>query len=143
MIVLMYLQKNQMMRIKITCRDLLSALNQTALQKQRDFVLFGQEVFPRINIYIALVVLLYNVVSLELHVCLNQSIYNFIGDEIKQKKLCQLRRFQDGTIKETVNIKVSSGGGHANDFVLDKIVHLISVNFAKIEVKICRGKKPP
>ena len=61
MIVLMYLQKNQIMRIKITCRDLLSALNQTSLQKQRDFVLFGQEVFPRINIYIALVVLVIEV----------------------------------------------------------------------------------
>ena len=53
--------------------------------------------------------------------------------------MCQLRRFQDGTIKETVNIEVSSWGGYANDFVLDKIVHLISVHYAKVEVKVCRG----
>ena len=66
---------------------------------------------------------------------------NHIGDGANQKNMCQLRRFQDGTIKETVNIKVSSGGGYAKDFVLDKIVHLISVNFTNLGVKICRGKK--
>ena len=53
--------------------------------------------------------------------------------------MCQLRRFQDGTIKETVTIKVSSWGAYANDFVLDKIVHLVSVHFNNVEVQVVRG----
>lgn len=68
-----------------------------------------------------------------------QLIFPQIGDEQTQKKICQLRRFQDGTIKETVNIEVSKFGGYANDFVLDKIVHLISVHYSEIDVKVCRG----
>ena len=55
--------------------------------------------------------------------------------------MCQLRRFQDGTIKETVSIKVSSWGGYANDFVLDKIVHLVTVHFANVDIQVCRGTK--
>ena len=66
-------------------------------------------------------------------------IFSQIGDEQAQKKICQLRRFQDGTIKETVNIQVSTFGGYANDFVLDKIVHLISVHYSEIDIKVCRG----
>ena len=53
--------------------------------------------------------------------------------------MCQLRRFQDGTIKETVTVKVSSWGAYANDFILDKIAHLVSVHFSKVEVQIVRG----
>ena len=68
-----------------------------------------------------------------------QLIFPQIGDEQTQKKICQLRRFQDGTIKETVNIPVSTFGGYANDFVLDKIVHLISVHYSEIDIKVCRG----
>ena len=66
-------------------------------------------------------------------------MFSHLGDEQTQKKICQLRRFQDGTIKETVNIEVSTFGGYANDFVLDKIVHLISVHYSEIDIKICRG----
>ena len=66
-------------------------------------------------------------------------MFSHLGDEQTQKKICQLRRFQDGTIKETVNIEVSTFGGYANDFVLDKIVHLISVHYSGIYIKICRG----
>ena len=64
-----------------------------------------------------------------------------IGDESKQKRMCQLRRFQDGTIKETVTIKISSWGAYANDFILDKIVHLVSVHFNNVEAQVLRGKK--
>ena len=53
--------------------------------------------------------------------------------------MCQLRRFQDGTIKETVSIKVSSWGGYANDFVLDKIAHLVNVHLENTEIEVCRG----
>ena len=55
--------------------------------------------------------------------------------------MCQLRRFQDGTIKETVTIKISSWGAYANDFILDKIVHLVSVHFNNVEAQVLRGKK--
>ena len=55
--------------------------------------------------------------------------------------MCQLRRFQDGTIKETVTIKISSWGAYANDFILDKIVHLVSVHFDNAEAQVLRGNK--
>ena len=55
--------------------------------------------------------------------------------------MCQLRRFQDGTIKETVTIKISSWGAYANDFILDKIVHLVSVHLDNVEAQVLRGNK--
>ena len=67
-------------------------------------------------------------------------IFFEIGDDLKQKDICQLRRFKDGTIRESVTIPVSSWGGQANDFVLDKIVHLISVHHPSVEVQVHRGK---
>lgn len=113
-------------------------LNPVALLKRNDFEQYGLEVniFP------------YNLWPARLYfqatylICLCDDItisYQIIGDENKQKRMCQLRRFQDGTIKETVTIKISSWGAYANDFILDKIVHLVSVHFDNVEAQILRG----
>ena len=114
-------------------------LNPVTLLKRNDFEQYGLEVniFPY-NLWP------YAIKAGTYLICLCDDItisYQIIGDENKQKRMCQLRRFQDGTIKETVTIKISSWGAYANDFILDKIVHLVSVHFDNVEAQILRGNK--